>query len=177
MNFFFSDPENNIKKAGILDGTTIADFGCGTGAYTLAVAKLFSKSVVYAIDVQKPLLERVETEAKHNHLNNIRTVWADIEKNNGTRLRHESVDWVIVSNTLFLSPHKDVILKEAFRVLHKKGNILVVEWSGSFGGMGPMPEQVVTENEAKTLLQQTGFEIASVIDAGAHHYGIIGIKK
>lgn len=173
MNFF-GGPENSIKQSGIQDGTMIADFGCGTGAYTLALSKLFRSSHIFAIDVQKPLLDHLMSEAHREHLNNIETIWADIEKHGGSKLRDQSVDWVVLSNTLFLSEHKDIVLKEAHRVLKRNGKLCFFEWTGSYGGMGPLPEQVITQEQAAVLFEQAGFKIDHTFEAGTHHYGLIG---
>jgi ubiquinone/menaquinone biosynthesis C-methylase UbiE len=173
MNFF-GGPDNIIKQSGIQDGTMIADFGCGTGAYTLALSKLFRASHIFAIDVQKPLLEHLAAEAHREHLNNIETVWADIEKTGGSKLRDQSVDWVVLSNTLFLSEHKDTVLKEAHRVLKRSGKLCFVEWTGSYGGMGPLPEQVISQEQATELFTNAGFSVDHTFDAGTHHYGLIG---
>jgi hypothetical protein len=51
--------------------------------------------------------------------------------------------------------------------------MLLVDWSDSFGGIGPQPEHVLPEAEARALAEEAGFVQSSDIDAGAYHYGLI----
>ena len=87
------------------------------------------------------------------------------------------MDAVIVSNLLFQVDSKDNVLQEANRILKPKGRLLIIDWTDSFGGLGPSPEAVFGREEAVNLLDRTGFILEKEIDAGAHHYGIIAIKK
>lgn len=53
---------------------TIIDFGCGTGALTIELAKKCHK--VYAVDVSPPMLAIVNEKADHHGLSNIETIHA-----------------------------------------------------------------------------------------------------
>ena len=64
-------------------------------------------------------------------------------------------------------------LDEISRILKPKGEVLLVEWSDSFGGMGPAPEMVVTEEKAHALFAKKGFKVVRDIPAGSHHYGLL----
>ena len=60
----FSDPVKNIEQCGIQTGMDIADFGAGSGHYTIAGSRaLMATGRVYAIDVQKDLLAKLKNEA------------------------------------------------------------------------------------------------------------------
>ena len=62
----FSDPEKNIEQFSLGKGMHVADFGTGSGFYALAAAEAVGETGrVYAIDVQKDLLEKLKKEA-HN---------------------------------------------------------------------------------------------------------------
>ena len=66
-----------------------------------------------------------------------------------------------------------MLQRKHLECLRKKGRILFVDWSDSFGGIGPRPEDIVSEENAKTLFEDAGFKLDSSFDAGAHHYGLI----
>ena len=171
----FSDPQKNIEQFDLGDGNYVADFGSGTGFYTFAAAAVVGRSgKVYAIDVQRDLLERLKTEARDvKHLNNVEIVWADLEHVGGTRLRENSLDAVISANTFFQLEHKDNACEEIKRVLKPGGRVLFIDWSSSFGGIGPQPKDVFFEEKAKELFEKHGFKEDRAIGAGAQHYGII----
>ena len=75
----FSDPENNIQQFALEPGMSVADLGSGAGFYALAAAKAVQNGngKVYAIDVQKELLDRTAHEASQRGLSNVQIVWGD----------------------------------------------------------------------------------------------------
>jgi arsenite methyltransferase len=170
----FSDPVKNVEQCGIQAGMEIADFGSGSGHYSLAAAKaLMSTGRVYAIDLNKDLLTKLKNHASKEGLYNVEVIWGDIEKPNGTKLRDSSIDLVFLSNILFQLDDKDALVKEVKRVLKPGGRVLVVDWTDSFGGIGPTPKVVVTKDKAIALFETTGFHMDREITAGSHHYGFI----
>jgi ubiquinone/menaquinone biosynthesis C-methylase UbiE len=172
----FSAPEKNIDQLGIEPNKIIADFGAGSGAYTIAAAKaLQGTGKVYAIDVQKDLLTRLESACREQHLSNVGFIWANLEQTGGAKLADQSVDIAILSNILFQvdTAMKKTVLEEVKRVLRNGATLLIVDWTGSFNNMGPTKEQVFPEIEARKLIESLNFSFDRNIDAGNFHYGII----
>ena len=170
----FIKPEEIIKNFEVRPGMTVADFGSGSGHYVLAVAKKMNDSgVVYAIDIQKNLLETIKSEAVKQHLSNVDIVWADIEGKEGTKLANGILDFAIASNILFQIGDKEALAREIFRTLKNGGRAAVIDWSASFGGVGPAPKAVVPKNEAERIFIQEGFLEEREFPAGDNHYGII----
>lgn len=170
----FLDPQNNINQFGLNRGMSVADLGAGSGFYTIAAAKsVGGDGRVYAVDVQKELLDRIKKSAEAERLFNIEVVWGNIEKLGGTKLADISVDAVVISNTLFQVEKKEELLDEIKRILRPNGRVLVVDWTSSFSGMGPHPDQVFTEDQTKKLFEENGFAIDKSISAGDYHYGIV----
>lgn len=170
----FAEPAENLKNLDLREGSKVADFGAGSGHYSIAAAsKVRSKGQVYAIDVQKDLLSKIQITARDKGLHNIQVIWGDVDKVGGTKLRENSIDAVIVSNVLFQSEQKEDLTKEAFRILVPGGQVMVIDWSDSYGGLGPTQSQVVPEDEAKMLFETAGFHHERGFFAGDHHWGII----
>jgi len=174
----FSDPNKNIDQFGLRPGMFVADLGSGSGFYTLASAKAVGpEGKVFAIDIQKVLLSKVKDEANRAGLFNVEIIWGDIEKSGGTRLREESLDCIILSNILFQVSDREAVIKEALRILKKGGFSAVIDWSDSFGGLGPRPENVFPVETAKEVFQKNGFVIEKELTVGEHHYGFIAKKQ
>jgi len=170
----FANPEGVIQYFMLGEGMRVADFGAGSGGYTLAIARAIGgEGRVYAIDIQKDLLGRITREARDSRLSNVEVIWGDVERSGGTTLADSAVDAVIVSNLLFQVENRDAVAREAYRVLRPKGKILVVDWSDSFGGMGPRGGDVVSQSVAERVFEGAGFTKEKSIDAGEHHYGVI----
>jgi ubiquinone/menaquinone biosynthesis C-methylase UbiE len=170
----FSEPRSNILHMGLRDGMKVADLGAGSGHYSLAAAAAIGNSGrVYAVDVQEDVLKHLKDSGHRAGRNNIETVWGNIEKSGGTKLREQSVDAVILSNTLFQVEYKEGVVKEIKRIIKPGGKLLVIDWAGAYGGMGPAPHHVVTEHQAEELFITGGFYKAKDFRAGPHHYGIL----
>jgi ubiquinone/menaquinone biosynthesis C-methylase UbiE len=170
----FSDPENNIKQFALASGMQVADFGSGSGFYSMAAAKEVAPSGrVFAVDIQKDLLEKLKNGARQNHLNNIDIIWGDLEHLGGTKLRENSMDAVIACNLFFQIENKDGLCLEAKRILRPNGRVMVVDWAGSFGGLGPTEKDVVSKDSLTHIFEEHGFVLDREISAGAHHYGLI----
>jgi ubiquinone/menaquinone biosynthesis C-methylase UbiE len=170
----FADPEKIVKQMGIFEGMRVADFGSGSGHYTLAAAELVGEAGrVYAIDIQSELLKKVKNLSRAGHKGNIEVIRGDIEKIGGTKLADNTADVVLVSNVLFQLEEKENTVKEAHRILKPKGRIAVIDWTDSFGGTGPEPEFVVTKEHSRELFESAGFVYDRDINAGSHHYGMM----
>lgn len=170
----FSDPENNIKQFGLTPGMQVADFGSGSGFYSLAAARAVAPSGrVLAIDIQKDLLDKLKNGARQSHLNNVEVIWGDLEHLGGTKLRENSLDAVLVCNLFFQIKNKDSLCLEIKRVLRPNARVLVVDWAGSFGNMGPVEADIVSKMQMTALFQDHGFKLDREISAGAEHYGLV----
>ncbi len=170
----FSNPEKNVAQLGLREGMIVADFGSGTGFYARAAsARVGHTGKVYAIEVQKELVKSFEDELKKSSLKNIECIWGDIEKVGGTKIAEHTMDAVILSNVLFQVSDKLGLIDEAKRILKSDGKVLVVDWSESFGGMGPQSSDVFTKSKAEEFFSKRGFKFVEYINAGTHHYGII----
>ncbi len=170
----FSDPKKNIKQFGIREGDIVVDLGSGTGVYSLlAVSLVGHHGKVYAIDINRDLIARTKKEAIDAEMKNLEILWGDVEKHLGTKLAENTAHKAIVSNLLFQIEDKAVFLKELKRILKPEGQVLVVDWLESFGGIGPKPVHVVSKDRARSYFENNGFTFEREIVAGDHHYGII----
>jgi len=170
----FTKPENTIRHLGLSAGKAVADIGAGTGHYTFLMSKLVgSEGNIYAIDIQKDLLERISKEAEEQGIHNVHVLWGDAETIGGTKLKVGAVDAVLVSNVLFQTESKSGLVHEIKRILKKNGQVLVIDWAESFAGLGPASEYVVTEEIARQLFENNGFVLEKSFEAGAHHYGLL----
>jgi ubiquinone/menaquinone biosynthesis C-methylase UbiE len=174
----FSDPENNIKQFALAPGMLVADFGSGSGFYTIAAAKAVAPNgKVFAVDIQKDLLQKLKNGARQEHLSNVDVIWGDLEHLGGTKLRENSLDAVTVGNLFFQIENKDALCLEIKRILRPNARVLVVDWAASFGGLGPQEKDVVSKIKITAIFQEHGFILDREIAAGAEHYGLIFRKK
>lgn len=171
---YFSDPEHNVAQFGLQVGAHVADLGAGTGHHSLKLAKVVDISgKVYAIDLQKDLLKELSVRAREEGFANIVPIVGDIEKLKGTGLEDGSMDACLIANVLFQVEDQFAFLKETLRILKPGGEVLIIDWSESFKGMGPSEKHVLTKDSLMEMALEVGFEFDRTIGAGEHHYGLI----
>lgn len=166
----FTDPVKNLKAFGLREDNIVADLGAGTGYYSLAAGTLVPRGKVYAVEVQKDFLDTIKSKIKEAHLNNIETLWGNVEKLGGTKIGDGIADAVIASNILFQVEDKDGFIEELKRILKQKGRVLLIDWSESSIIKGT---NIISKDKARVMFEQKGFVLEREIDAGAYHYGMI----
>ena len=170
----FSDPQSNVLQLGLREGMKVGDLGAGSGHYAVSAAAVVGEDGrVFAVDIQEDVLKRVEEFARERGLRNVETIWGNFEKLGGTTLSDHSLDAVILSNTLFQLENKEGAIAEIRRILVPGGRLLVIDWAGAYGGMGPAPHHVVSEHVAEELFITNGFHKVKDFRAGPHHYSIV----
>src|ERR1700761_7861022 len=129
MSAHFADPRSNVLQLGLHDGMRIADLGAGSGHYAIAAAHAVGKDGhVYAVDVQEDILAHLRDSAHRAGVRTIDTIWGNLEKAGGTKLRDASVDGVIMSNVLFQLEDPKPAVAEARRIVKAGGKVLVIDW-------------------------------------------------
>jgi ubiquinone/menaquinone biosynthesis C-methylase UbiE len=170
----FAHPTHNTAALGIKTGMLVADFGAGSGAYVLAIAKeLENTGRIFAVDIQRDLLRRIRSEASLRGYKNVELICADLEKPEASKLADRTLDLVLISNLLFQLDDKASVLSEAWRILKPTGQLAVIDWLESFNNMGPVKQHVVTKEKTLELATSAGFELTREFEAGAHHYGLV----
>lgn len=180
----FLEPERIVQYFDLEKGDYAADFGAGHGFFTIPMARAIGNGgKVYAVDIQKPVLEIIRAKARIGHLLNIETIWADLDEPGGSRIKDDFIDLVIVANFLFQAEKKDVVLQEAYRILRPGGRMAAIEWDSpenieiSRFQVGPPAELRVKKEQLKELAMQAGFRLDREFEAGSHHYGILFKKR
>jgi ubiquinone/menaquinone biosynthesis C-methylase UbiE len=170
----FSDPLKILGQVHIDPGMIVADFGSGSGHYSLALSNIVGTSgKVFSFDIQKDLLGKLKTDVEQKNIENIHYVWSDLDEPNSTSLKENSVDRIIISNLLFQVEDRKAVIREAKRILKDNGKVLVVDWSESFSGLGPQESEIIKREVCEKIFTEEGFSVEKSIDAGEYHYGFI----
>jgi ubiquinone/menaquinone biosynthesis C-methylase UbiE len=169
----FVEPSAAVTHFHLKPGDSVADFGAGSGHYMKPLSDAVGTSgKVYLCEIQKNLVDALTVRAHELRLANIHPVWCDLEAENSMKLKDASLDAGLLSNTLFQLTDKPKALKEIARVIRKGGKLFVIDWTDSFGGLGPHPKDVIREADAAALLSAAGFTVERTFPAGDHHYGL-----
>ncbi len=143
----FHDPGKVLQRVGIREGQTILDFGCGLGGYTIPAAEMVGeRGKVYALDIHPLAIEAVEKNARKKRMTNITTILSDRD----TGLPDESVDVILLYDTIHGIGDKQALLKELHRVLKSDGFLSVSDHHLKEDGT----LKVVEENGLFSLMEQ-----------------------
>jgi ubiquinone/menaquinone biosynthesis C-methylase UbiE len=158
----------------VREGAHVADFGSGSGYFTLLIASSIGPSgVVTAIDVQENPLQVIEARARDEGLHNIRLVRANLEKHGGSTLPDNSQDMVLLANILFQSQKKEDIITEAKRVLKPGGELVMIDWipETPFG-----PKEAgwkFSRAEGQKMAEHAQLRFVKEFPASVNHWGLV----
>ncbi|PIS34449.1 MAG: hypothetical protein COT37_02430 [Parcubacteria group bacterium CG08_land_8_20_14_0_20_43_9] len=170
----FLEPEKIVEQIPMSQDWHTAEFGCGPGGFAIALARRVPKGMVYALDIQEEPLSALRGRAKAMGLPNIKTIQGDLEEPKGSTLKDESLDLVMIANTLFQIEDKDAFFKEAKRALKREGNLVVIDWNPD-SPFGPEEKRISLE-EAHQMVKFMGFKLIKELDAGTYHWAAIFVK-
>lgn len=164
-----------LNKIGITEGWQILEAGCGQfGHLVFPSARLVGKSgKVFAVDIIKTHLEEIERQKKIDNLPQIITIWTNLEIWQGTKIPANTIDAVLLVNTLNQTEKRSDTLRELVRVLKRDGKLLVAEWKEHDLLFGPKIEKRVDREDLKTLAPKIGLKLTEEFEAGAMHYALI----
>lgn len=115
-------PEKVIEKLKISKGMNILDFGCGSGEYTIPIAKTVGNlGKVYGLDKDINELQRLQKRAEKEELTNVETILGKESIN----LDKGSIDIVLLFDVLHYVNSKKKLLKNLYNML-KSNSVLSV---------------------------------------------------
>lgn len=170
----FMNPDLIVNEFGIMPGMFVADFGSGSGYFTILIAeKVGKEGRVYALDIMESALDSVRAKTRAAGLENVEMIRTNLEVVGSSGLGDQSQDIVLLANILFQSDKKSEIIKETKRVLKENGTVVVIDWRKGAGGFGP-PDSLRTDEIAmQSLAVGEGFVFERNFNAGQFHFGMI----
>ena len=168
----FLNPNEVLKKLRLRKNMIAADFGCGSGGWTIPLAKILAEGKVYAIDILEEPLSALRAKVKIERLFNVETRKANAEK--GVLLLSNSCNLVLMTNLLFECENKKAVLEEAKRILKPAGKILVVDWLKD----NPLTPEIewLDFEEIKKIAEELNLKLEKEFEAGAYHQGLLLTK-
>jgi len=120
--------EDVLRRIGIKEGQTVLDFGCGSGTYTIPIAKVVgNEGTVYALDKNRVSLDKLMRRARAERLTNIKRI--DTSGEIKIYLGDASVDAVLLYDIFWyftlLDPRLIQLFSEVYRVLRPNGLVSV----------------------------------------------------
>lgn len=140
-------------------GGVWADFGSGTGAFTLALAELIGPSgVIYSIDKDRGALAQQERLMRERFPNlTAHYLAADFTR----PIQIPPLDGIVMANALHFQHDKDRVVRLVRTYLKPGGRLMIVEYnisSGNFAVPHPIPFR-----DWQTLARRSGFTATKLL--------------
>lgn len=114
---------NPTALGNIKEGDIVLDLGSGAGFDCfLASKKVGEKGKVIGVDMTPEMIKKARENAKKYNYSNVEFKLGEIED---LPIEDNSIDVIISNCVINLSPNKDKVFKEAYRVLKKSGKMYV----------------------------------------------------
>lgn len=170
----FLNVGNILQELDLKEDMIGAEFGCGSAMFAIALAKKLPKGRVYALDILEQKLSALKGKLAIEKIHNVYGIRCNLEAENGSTLRAQYVDVVLIPNILFQSKNKHAIMQEASRVTKPKGEILIIDWlkTGSFGPR----ENLTSPEEVKKIAHELGLVFKKEFALGDYHYALLFVK-
>jgi len=149
-----NDHVNLLRPANLKQGGTYADFGAGSGAFTLALRELVGlDSTIYAVDKDRGSLNQLDSahRARFNTTRNLLLLPNDFSR----PLDIPPLDGIVMANSLHFFKDKEKILRHVQTFLKPNGVLIIVEYNVDSGNLWvPYP---LTFETSRALAPRTGF--------------------
>ncbi len=165
------DPEFVLRETGLTEGMVFADIGCGEGFFSILAANIVgAKGAVYALDIDARAIDRLRARASEKGLVNVHAVTGAAED---TVMCSQCVDAAFLSMVLHDFDHPEKVLVNIKQMLKPHGLIVNLDWKKKQMDFGPPVRVRFSEEKVMELLEQAGFTITKVEEAGPYHYIVV----
>ncbi|MCF7878256.1 MAG: arsenite methyltransferase [Candidatus Omnitrophica bacterium] len=172
---------NPIALTSLREGDLVVDLGSGGGFDAfLAAGKVGKSGRVIGIDMTQAMVEQARKNAKKGGYNNVEFRLGEIEK---LPIEDDSIDVVISNCVINLSPDKQAVFNEAFRVLKTGGSLIVSDLVLTKDLPKAIKESVeayvgclagaVKRQRYLSFIKQAGFQNIKVINESGYPVGAV----
>ena len=149
---------NPVALASLKEGETVLDLGSGGGIDVfLAAKKVGPKGKVIGVDMTKEMINKATTTAEKYGYENVEFRMGEIEN---LPVESNSLDAVISNCVINLSPDKEKVFQEAYRILKPGGRIMISDLVTE----GELPEEVKKSFDAWSSCVAGALEKSQYLD-------------
>ena len=165
---------NLIQNMNIKSNDTIADIGAGSGYHAFRIASLAKKGLVYAVDIQREMLMRIEKTKESKKLRNIETILGSDKSINLTK---DSVDKILMVDVYHEFNFPKEMIASIKNALKPNGQLFLIEYRGEDSKVPIKKIHKMTEKQAIKELEAAGFRLKENIENLPWQHCMIFLKK
>lgn len=155
------DQEENasesFQRLGLKPGMVVCDLGCGNGYWTLPMAeKVGPDGAVYAVDIQREMLQKLRQRADRYDLKNVRPVLGTIDD---PKLPIGKIDLLLMVDVYHEFSHPQSMLWEIRNSLTDTGVIALLEYREEDESVPIKPLHKMSKRQIMKEYQANGFKL------------------
>ncbi len=171
----WQNPETILDAVGLKRGDTFVDVGCGEGFFALPAARRVGpEGAVYGIDINGSAIDQLRKAAEeegHAHLHAVQG------RGENTLVCQHCAHFVFYGICLHDFEDPVQVLNRARTMIRDDGLLIDLDWKAEPTPIGPPVRIRFSVEKACKLIEEAGFDIRSVKDAGPCHYCIQASPK
>ncbi len=152
------EPEKLLNAAGLKNGMSVFDVGCGNGFFALPAAEIVGSSgSVFGFDLSQDMLDALNSRVEELDINNIKTFKVSEEGIDFSEIKDQinsKADFIIMANILHEVPELESFLDDYLEWLSDGGRLIIIEWRKKETEEGPGIEHRLAPKELYDLLNK-----------------------
>ena len=147
----WQQPDQIMDTLGVADGSVVADIGAGAGWFTVRLGtRVGPRGLVYAQDVQRPVLDAIRRRTEREHLQNVQT---RLGMGDNPNLPAAALDAILIVDVYPEIDDRVSFLRSLGRSLKPTGRIGIVNYKPGEGGPGPVARLGEGERVAQAIVE------------------------
>jgi ubiquinone/menaquinone biosynthesis C-methylase UbiE len=168
-------PDEALNIIGVKKGSTVADIGAGSGYMTVRLSKRVGEAgVVYANDIQPPMLALLDARLKAGRLSNVRLVLGTPDD---PKLPSDSIDMALLVDVYHEFSQPQAMLRHLHEALKSGGRLVLLEYRKEDPSIPIRPEHKMSVAEAKKEIEPEGFRLGRVDDGLPRQHVLIFTRR
>lgn len=151
-------PDQVMDALHVAEGTTVADLGAGGGWFTTRLARRVGPNGhVYAVDVQRLMIEAIRRRVQREALTNVTPVLGEYD--DPKLPRDARPDAVLIVDAFHEMENPVAVLRNVARTLKPQGRIGIIDYREGEGGPGPEPQDRVAPASVVARAADAGLKL------------------
>lgn len=161
-------PDRVVEALAIARGQSVADIGAGTGYFTVRLAKSAASPAVYAVDIERSMVDYLRQRAAKEGLKNVTPVLAAADKSN----LPQPVDLVLMVDTYHHIPNRAAYFRELKKSMKPGARLAIIDFRRDAPD-GPPVEFRFTPEQVEAELAPAGLHVVARHDFLPRQYFLV----
>jgi ubiquinone/menaquinone biosynthesis C-methylase UbiE len=161
-------PERALDAIGVPQGGSVADVGAGSGYFTTRLARRVGpRGIVYAVDIQREMLARLDRRLKADNIGNVRLVEGDTAD---PRLPAAAVDLILMVDVYHELSRPQEMLRRMRAALKPGGRLVLIEYRQEDPAVPIREDHKMSVKVIRQELEAEGFVLSARWDVLARQH-------